>query len=142
MPRSAPDIMDDKTITSRLHAAGLRITKSRLALARLLFAEGDRHATAEGLHAEAHRAGLKVSLATVYNTLNRFRDAGLLRAVVVEHARTHFDTNLAHHHHFFIEAENRLVDIPAPRLGVARLPRAPQGYDIAGVDVVVRLNAK
>ncbi len=123
----------------RLRAAGLRPTRQRLALARLLFGKGDRHVTADELHAEAAKAGIGVSLATIYNTLNQFTEVGLLREVAVEAARTYFDTNTSDHHHFFFEEGGRLADIPAEGLSVSGVPTAPKGTEVARVDVIVRL---
>ena len=123
----------------RLREAGLRPTRQRLALGRLLFDGGDRHVTAEALHDEAQRAGVSVSLATVYNTLHQFTNAGLLREVVVDSARTYFDTNIDDHHHFFIERDGSLMDIAGDDVTIGSLPPAPEGMDIARVDVIVRL---
>ena len=125
---------------SRLREAGLRPTRQRLALGRLLFDGGDRHVTAEALHDEAQRAGVSVSLATVYNTLHQFTNAGLLREVVVDSARTYFDTNIDDHHHFFIERDGSLMDIAGDDVTIGSLPPAPEGMDIARVDVIVRLH--
>ncbi|NIJ42167.1 Fur family iron response transcriptional regulator [Parvibaculum indicum] len=124
---------------SRLRSSGLRPTRQRLALGRLLFDGGDRHVTAEALHEEAQKAGVSVSLATVYNTLHQFTEAGLLREVVVDSSRTYFDTNVDDHHHFFFEDDGRLMDISGEEIGIERLPSAPEGTDIARVDVIVRL---
>jgi Fur family iron response transcriptional regulator len=129
-------------LLQRLRAAGLRPTRQRLALARLLFDKGDRHITADELHAEAGSAGVGVSLATVYNTLNQFTSAGLLREVAVEAGRAYFDTNTSDHHHFYFEEGGRLVDIPAAGLTVKGVPAAPAGTDIARVDVIVRLRGR
>ncbi|MCW5771284.1 MAG: transcriptional repressor [Rhodospirillaceae bacterium] len=126
-------------LLQRLRAAGLRPTRQRLALARLLFGKGDRHLTADELHAEAEAEGVGVSLATVYNTLNQFTAAGLLRGVAVEAGRAYFDTNTTDHHHFYYETSGRLVDIPAERLEVSGVPAAPGGTEVARVDVIVRL---
>ncbi len=126
-------------LSARLKAKGLRTTVPRLQLAGLLFAQGNRHVTAEKLHAEARAAGLKISQATIYNTLNQFCDAGLLREVQVDQARSYFDTNLDDHHHFYVEDEGRLIDIPQDAIALERLPDSPQGFSIAGVDVVIRL---
>lgn len=120
--------------------AGLRPTRQRLALARLLFDGGcDRHVTAEQLHAEAMGQQISVSLATVYNTLHQFTEAGLLREVVVEPGRSYFDTNTADHHHFFHETRGDLQDIPSASVEVRELPPLPSGCRVARVDVVVRL---
>src|ERR1700721_2467670 len=117
----------------RLRAAGLRPTRQRLALARLLFDKGDRHVTAEQLHGEALAAAVPVSLATVYNTLHQFTAAGLLREVVVEPGRSYFDTNIDDHHHFFCEPPGFLRDLPGAAVIVGELPRAPAGTEISRV---------
>ncbi len=127
-----------QTLT-RLRDAGLRPTRQRLALGRLLFDGGDRHVTAEALHEEAQRAGVSVSLATVYNTLHQFTDAHLLREVVVDSARTYFDTNISDHHHFFVENSGSLMDIDGEKIAVTGLPAVPEGTHLARVDVIVRL---
>jgi Fur family iron response transcriptional regulator len=132
----------ETVLAARLRAAGLRPTRQRTALAGLLFQDGSRHVSAEALHDEAIRAGFKVSLATVYNTLHQFTDAGLLREVTVNGSKTYFDTNVSDHHHFFIESEHNLVDIPDANSIVGELPQVPEGYEISRVDVVVRLKPK
>ncbi|MFZ3034900.1 MAG: iron response transcriptional regulator IrrA [Parvibaculum sp.] len=124
---------------SRLRDAGLRPTRQRLALGRLLFDGGDRHVTAETLHEEAQSAGISVSLATVYNTLHQFTGAKLLREVVVDSSRTYFDTNISDHHHFFVENSGKLMDIDGQKIAITGLPDAPDGTGIARVDVIVRL---
>jgi Fur family transcriptional regulator, iron response regulator len=129
-------------IDQRVREAGLRPTRQRVALASLLFAKGDRHLSAEELHEEAQTAGVPVSLATVYNTLHQFTEAGLLRILAVEGARTYFDTNTSDHHHFFVEGENRVFDIDAGPVRVENLPEAPEGMEIVNVDIVIRLRAK
>ena len=126
---------------NRLRDAGLRPTRQRLALGRLLFDGGERHVTAEVLHEEATGQGISVSLATVYNTLHQFTDAGLLRQVVVDTSRTYFDTNTDDHHHFFKEDDGSLMDIPGDHIEVAGLPKAPDGSEVARVDVIVRLKS-
>ena len=120
-----------------LQAVGLRPTRQRLALARLLFDGRERHVTAEQLHAEAAAQHTGVSLATVYNTLHQFTDAGLLREVVVDPGRSYFDTNIADHHHFYHQGTGSLSDIGA--VTVSNLPEPPPGSRIARVDVVIRL---
>ena len=128
------------TETDWLGRVGLRPTRQRVALARLLHGDGQhRHVTAESLFADARAAGESVSLATVYNTLRAFCDAGLLQEVTVDGSRSYFDTNTLDHPHFFWEDENRLSDAPADELEIARLPEAPEGAEIAAVDVVIRL---
>jgi Fur family iron response transcriptional regulator len=124
---------------NRLRAAGLRPTRQRIALARLLLDGADRHVTAEQLHGEASAAAIPVSLATVYNTLHQFTAAGLLREVVVEPGRSYFDTNVEDHHHFFCETTGMLQDIPGASVTVAQLPLPPQGSEIHRVDVIIRI---
>ena len=131
-----------KSIAVRLRDAGLRPTRQRLVLTRLLFRDGDRHVTAEDLHVEAMQAGERLSLATVYNTLHQFTRAGLLRPVIVDGARIHFDTNTADHHHFYSEAEGLLVDIPGGDVRIEGLPRPPAGEEIQRVDIIVRLRPR
>ena len=126
----------------RLRAIGLRPTRQRLALARLLFEGADRHVSAEALHDEAQGAGIRLSLATVYNTLHQFTAAGLMREIVVDSQRSYFDTNVTDHHHFFHESSNRLQDIPAEEVRVSRLPGTPAGTRVRRVDVIVRLEDK
>lgn len=123
-----------------LSTAGLRPTRQRLSLAALLVGDGkDRHVTAESLYAAASDAGEKVSLATVYNTLKAFCDAGLMREVTVDGARSYFDTDISDHPHFFWEDTAVLTDAPADQLKIARLPEVPEGSEVSKVDVVIRL---
>ncbi len=125
----------------RLKHAGLRPTRQRIALASLLFDGHDRHVTAEQLHGEAQQAAIKVSLATIYNTLHQFTDAGLLREVVVEPGRSYFDTNIDDHHHFYVEGSGRLIDIPSHSVSLASLPAPPDGTEISRVEVIIRIGA-
>ena len=125
----------------RLTEAGLRPTRQRLALAKLLLEKGPRHLTAEELYHEAHDAGIAVSLATVYNTLHQFTSVGLLREVVVDMGQSYFDTNISHHHHFFDEGTGELTDIPEDDVEIGRLPTPPSGSEIERVEVIVRLRA-
>lgn len=132
-----------ETGTKWLATAGLRPTRQRLTLATLLVGDGnDRHVTAESLFEAAKDRGDSVSLATVYNTLRAFCDAGLLQEVTVDGSRSYFDTNTHDHPHFFWEDEARLSDAPSDQLVIAQLPDAPEGAEIASVDVVIRLRKK
>lgn len=124
-----------------LRKVGLRPTRQRLGLARLLFDNGDRHVTAEQLHAEAGKANIRVSLATIYNTLNQFTHVGLLREVVVDPGRSYFDTNTDDHHHFFHEDTAQLQDIPSDAISVAHVPEPPEGTSVERVDIIVRVKA-
>ncbi|MGB5863450.1 MAG: iron response transcriptional regulator IrrA [Sulfitobacter sp.] len=132
-----------ETGTKWLATAGLRPTRQRLTLATLLVGDGqDRHVTAESLFEAANDGGDSVSLATVYNTLRAFCDAGLLQEVTVDGSRSYFDTKTHDHPHFFWEDEARLTDAPSDQLVIAQLPDAPEGAEIASVDVVIRLRKK
>ena len=123
----------------RLKDAGLRPTRQRLALGKLLFDAGDRHVTAEQLHAEAGNKGIKVSLATIYITLNQFTESGLMREVVVAPGRSYYDTNIEDHHHFFYEDDGTLKDIPRDAIALSALPDVPADAELSRVDVIVRL---
>ena len=118
-----------------LRAAHLRPTRQRLVLVRLLFEQGDRDVTGEAVE-----AAVRVSLATVYNTLHQFIEAGLLREVVVNSGRFYFDTNVSDHHHFFFEDTGRLLDIPGEHVAVSGLPKPPAGGAIRRIDVIIRVD--
>ncbi len=126
-------------LIERLKAAGLRPTRQRLALSRLLHQGGNRHISAEQLHQEARAAQVRVSLATVYNALHQFTAAGLLREIVVEPGRSYFDTNVEDHHHFYFEDSGRLEDIPGDKVRLASLPKPPKGTRLTRVDVIIRV---
>lgn len=126
-------------LTAVLRMAGLRPTRQRVALAELLFGGPHRHVSAEQLHGEATEARVGVSLATIYNTLHQFHEAGLLREVAVDASRSYFDTDTSDHHHFYVEDEQRMIDIPASSVEFAALPAAPEGMMVSHVDVVIRV---
>jgi Fur family iron response transcriptional regulator len=126
-------------LRDKLRRVGLRPTRQRVSLGWLLFGKGDRHVTAELLYEEAIRARVPVSLATVYNTLHQFTQSGLLRQLLVDGSKAYFDTNPSEHHHFFLEEEGRLVDMPSEGVTVSELPAPPPGHEVAGIEVIVRL---
>lgn len=130
------------TLRTMLRDAGLRPTMQRMAIGSLLFANGDRHVTAEMIYMETGLCDMSFSLATVYNTLHKFAQAGLLRQVTIDSAKIYFDTNSGNHHHFFVEETSLLFDIPDGELPLAQVPPAPDGFEVAQVDVVVRLKRK
>ncbi len=134
------DQAKQKRGTEWLSQAGLRPTRQRVALATLLVGDGhDRHVTAESLFAASAETDAKVSLATVYNTLRAFCDAGLLREITVDGSKSYFDTNTSNHPHFYWEDSAALTDAPTDQLEICRLPEAPEGAEISKVDVVIRL---
>ncbi|MCG5547379.1 iron response transcriptional regulator IrrA [Halorhodospira halochloris] len=127
--------------TSMLRSVGLRPTQQRLALASLLFKGNGRHVTAESLYEEASANGIKVSLATVYNTLNQFKDAGLLRELVIDSGKSYFDTNPEPHHHAYDELTGEISDLEldVDEQQLCGAMELPPGKDVSGVDIVVRL---
>jgi Fur family iron response transcriptional regulator len=129
-------------IAGLLQGAGLRSTRQRLALGALLFDGMDKHVTAEQVFESARKNRVNVSLATVYNTLHQFTEAGLLREVVIDSARVYFDTNTGDHHHFFDASQGHLTDVPASSVHVDRLPKLPAGLRLDRVDVVIRVRSK
>lgn len=141
------DVKIQDASRERCHAwlgrVGLRPTRQRMTLAGLLVGDGqDRHVTAEGLFDAATQSGEKVSLATVYNTLSAFCDAGLMREITVDGSKSYFDTNMSDHPHFYWEDTCELTDAPAQDLKIKQLPDAPEGAEISAVDVVIRLRRK
>jgi Fur family iron response transcriptional regulator len=123
-----------------LSAGNLRPTRQRLALAEQLVGDGrDRHVTAESLHEAARASGSPVSLATVYNTLRAFCDVGLLAEVTVDGSRSYFDTRVDDHPHYYWEDDGRLTDAPREAVVIHGTPVAPEGAEVARVDVVIRL---
>jgi len=133
------DGWDGRRIEAKLREAGLRPTRQRLDLARLLFREGDRHVTAEVLHGEALANNISVSLATVYNTLKQFTECGLLREVAIEGSKAYFDTKISDHQHFYFENDGRLIDLEPGHEVMVSVPKLPEGTRIARIDVLIRL---
>lgn len=125
-----------------LERYGLRATRQRLGLAKLLFGKGDRHLTADVLASEAQAARMPASLATVYNVLNLFAQVGLVRSLAIEGGKTVFDTNTTDHSHFFYEDTGVVSDIGPDVMRLAEGIEAPEGYEVSRVDVVVRLRLK
>jgi Fur family transcriptional regulator, iron response regulator len=135
----APTGCPINSLKSKLRSAGLRPTRQRVMLGWMLFAKGHRHVSAEALFEEATRARASLSLATVYNTLRQFTDAGLIRQVHVGAGKAYFDTNIEEHHHFIVEGEDEIFDVEGEAIHLGTIPSAPEGFAVAGVDVIVRL---
>lgn len=131
--------MSDQSLRARLIAKGLSPTAKRLQLAHVLFAGGDKHFSADEAHAMVLSSGMKMSQATIYNTLNQFAAAGLLNRIALDGKRSFFDTNTSDHHHLFYEEDGRLVDLAADQLRLSGLPPMPAGEEIRRVDVIVRV---
>ncbi len=126
-------------VRSRLQQAGLRPTRQRLALGQLLFVDQHRHITPDLLYEEALEAGESLSVATVYNTLNQFAEAGLIRKISIHGERAYFDTDTGDHTHFYVVEEGRIIDIPSDSVSVGPLPTPPGGYRISKVDVLIHI---
>jgi Fur family iron response transcriptional regulator len=126
-------------IVETLKKCGLRPTKQRMALVKLLHDAGDCHLTAERLHDLVAQSGHRVSLATIYNALHQFTDAGLIREIVVDSGCSYFDTNTSDHHHFFFEDTRQLQDIDGHDVVISTIPEPPVGATVERVDVVVRV---
>ena len=137
--RSKKPTAADISVLERLRAAGLRPTRQRLALAKLLFAHGHRHVTAEALFNEAKEHRVDVSLATIYNALHDFTAKSLLREISIDSSRSYFDTNVGNHHHFYFERSGKLQDIPHESIAIAGLPEPPGGAEVSRVDVIIRV---
>jgi len=129
----------ETTIHSRLQSAGLRATPKRIAIGGLLFDGKDRHVTADDVAVMARKSGVRVSLATVYNTLNQVVAAGLMKRITLDSDRTYFDTNVSDHHHLFFEENGHLHDVPGDSVRVEGLPPTPPGSKVRSVEVIVRL---
>lgn len=127
------------SVIRRLKDCGLRPTRQRVALAKLLLENGHRHVTAEELFQEARTAGIPVSLATVYNTLHQFTAAGLMIEVVAGSGQSYFDTNPTSHYHYFDKTTGEIIDVPEDAIQFTALPEPPPGKVIDRIDVVVRI---
>jgi Fur family transcriptional regulator, iron response regulator len=138
-PMAAP--LDETVLAKTLRAAGLRPTRQRVAIAALLLDGRHRHLSAESLSAEIRASGVQMADGTVYNTLNQFTDAGLLRRVTIHNEHSLFDTNVDHHHHFYDGEADQLFDVPADQVVLAHLPTAPDGHEIQSVDVVIHIKS-
>lgn len=121
-----------------LRSSGLRPTRQRVMLARLLFAEGNRHVTADTLHTEAAAAGMQLSSATVYNALNQFTQAGLLRRIGPDGSKSFFDTNTSVHPHFYLEGEGILMDVPE-EIVLEQMPEALPGHEVSRLDIIIHI---
>ena len=142
MPADVNNTSRRITAQNWLQSASLRPTRQRMVLADLLVGDGqDRHVSAESLYCAVQDTGETVSLATVYNTLRAFCDAGLMKEITVDGNKTYFDTNTHDHPHYFWEDEGRLSDAPSDQLEILRIPEPPKGARISKVDVIIRLRS-
>lgn len=140
--RSSNNIKYEKIIIDKLRAAGLRPPRQRIVIASLLFRETHRHVTADNLFQDIQLIDQHLSLATIYNTLHHFSEVGLLRRICTSSERVYFDTDTGNHHHFYIMEKDKIIDIPKEETLIQKLPVAPDGYEIASVDIIIHLKAK
>ncbi|HWZ64537.1 MAG TPA: Fur family transcriptional regulator [Steroidobacteraceae bacterium] len=126
---------------SRLSACGIRPTAQRVKIATVLLS-APQHLSAEQILANLRGSGARVSKATVYNTLNLFAAHGLIRQLSVDGARAWFDSNVDPHYHFHDLVSGALIDVPVPEVEFSRLPAPPEGTEVAGIDLVIRLRKK
>jgi len=125
----------------KLTACGIRPTAQRVQIAALLLS-ADQHLSAEQILASLGARGMHVSKATVYNTLNLFAASGLIRQLSIDGERTWFDSNTAAHYHFHDVDGGELIDVPVPDVEFSRLPTIPDGMELAGIDLVIRVRRK
>jgi len=131
---------DTKLVRDKLVAAGVRPTRQRLDLGRLLLESGDRHFTAEMIYDEARAMRYPPSLGTVYNTLNEFARCGLLRQIAIYDAKLWYDTKTGPHFHYYREDTEELSDIPEGLLPTLDIP-PPEGARVEAIDIIVRLKS-
>ncbi len=132
----------DERFLAMLRERALRPTRQRVALMRLLFGAGDRHVGAEQLRAEATAAEGRIPLATIYNSLRQFVEAGLLREVATIGTRCIFDTRIDPHHHFLLVETGEMIDVAPAAVEISRLPEPPEGMEIESCEVIVRLRRR
>jgi Fur family transcriptional regulator, iron response regulator len=138
-PAAGRLILSERRMQSILASYGLRATRQRMGLIKLLFGAGNRHVTADALATEAQTMRMPMSLATVYNVLNLFAEVGLIRGLPVEAGRMVFDTNTSNHSHFYFEDTGEISDISFDSVRIVEQVVPPEGYEIAKIDVVVRI---
>lgn len=128
-----------KNALELLKKSPLKATTQRLNLIKLLFRNGPAHFTAEEVYHEVNRKKIKVSLATIYNCLNQFKDNGIIKVVKTSSDKVYFDTNLRDHHHFYCQNSEQLIDIKEDYLTISKLPKLPKGKRFKSVDVVINI---
>jgi len=129
-------------IVNKLRSSKLRPTKQRIRLAEFLFErEKTFHFTVERLNKIINKKDNfeKISLATIYNTIDAFKKAGHLKEILTNNNTSYFDTNISSHHHFYDDETNELTDINYDEIEVAKLPEAPKGKKIKDVEVIISL---
>jgi len=121
-----------------LEKNGIRATKQRRVLAKIIFDKGKRHISAENLFDEVKKEERKISMATVYNTLKQFTSLGLIREIVVDQNKSLYCNNNQSHYHLYIEDEGKIVDIPTKNINL-NIPSMPACLQLHNIDVIVRI---
>ena len=122
----------------KIESSGIRPTKQRRVLAKILFEKGNRHVSADELFFDVKKEDRKISMATVYNTLKQFTSLGLLKEVVVDQNKSLYCTNHKSHYHLYIEDEGKIVDIPTKNIDL-NIPSIPACLQLHNIDVIVRI---
>ena len=123
---------------SKLEKNGIRATKQRRVLAKLIFDKGKRHISAENLFDEVKKEERKISMATIYNTLKQFTSLGLIREIVVDQNKSLYCNNNQSHYHLYIEDEGKVIDIPTQNIDLD-IPSIPACLKLHDIDVIVRI---
>ena len=123
---------------NKLEKNGIRATKQRRVLAKLIFEKGKRHISAENLFDEVKKEERKISMATVYNTLKQFTSLGLIREIVVDQNKSLYCNNNQSHYHLYIEDEGKVIDIPTKNIDL-NIPSIPACLQLHNIDVIVRI---
>ena len=123
---------------NKLEKNGIRATKQRRILAKLLFDKGKRHISAENLFDEVKKDKRKISMATIYNTLKQFTSLGLIREIVVDQNKSLYCNNNQSHYHLYIEDEGKVIDIPTKNINL-NIPSIPACLQLHNIDVIVRI---
>ena len=129
----------DKALKT-LEISPLKVTEQRTAMIKLLFENGAAHFTAEDIYEEVNKKKIKISLATIYNCLNQFKEFGIIKAIKVSSDKIYFDTNLKDHHHFFCVKSSKLIDVETNKVKISRLPKIPRGKRLKSVDVIINIS--
>ena len=122
-----------------LETSPLKVTEQRIAMIKLLFKNGAAHFTAEDIYEEVNKKKIKISLATIYNCLNQFKEFGIIKAIKVSSDKIYFDTNLKEHHHFFCVKSAKLIDVETNKVKISKLPKIPRGKKLKSIDVIINI---
>ena len=128
----------DKAL-KKLENSPLKVTAQRVAMIKLLFKNGADHFTAEDIYGEVNKKKIKISLATIYNSLNQFKEFGIIKAIKVSSDKIYFDTNLKKHHHFYCIKSSKLIDVETNRVKISKLPKIPRGKKLKSIDVIINI---